>query len=289
MSARSSQRNSAFARAALAAALGLGLVIASDAHGAEPWDRPEDQPTAHELQLARTMFELSRAYQLSRGPSASPVPPALDSYGPRVVVEDGPTMLARITGRRPTSPEQEATMPSAEQLFIRGIAAGYTRLTNGIGCCPCLTALDCSDQVYCNGAESCQNSICAVGAAPCVDGDPCTTDECLESFLTCLNNPVPPPADVARLDLSLVQPGSAVARLRWTDVAGAIDYNVYRGERVALGDLACFISHLPATGADDDGAVPGPLYVYLVTAFACGESTLGSANPGTRPLPPGCP
>lgn len=289
MRARQGQQDSAFACAALAGALALGLVVASDALGVETWDRLEDQPTAHELQLARTMFELSREYQLSRGPSASPVPPALDSYRPRVGVEDGLTLLARITGRRPTQPEQEASLPSAEQLFIRGIAAGYARLTNGIGCCPCRAALDCSDQVYCNGAETCQNSICAAGSPPCVDGDPCTTDECLESFLTCLFNPVPPPAEVAQLDLSLAQPGSAVARLRWTDVADAIDYNVYRGRKADLGDLACFIPHLPDTGADDDGAVPRPLYLYLVTAFACGESTLGSGNPGPRPPPPGCP
>lgn len=289
MLARSPRRSSLIGRAALAGSLGLGLVVASDARGSEPWDLASNEPTAHELELARTMFELARAHQLSRGPLASPVPPALDSYGARVLAGDGPALLARITGRRPAQSEQDATRPAVEQLFLQGIAAGYARLTSGIGCCPCATSANCSDQVFCNGAETCQNSICAAGSPPCVDGDACTTDECLESVSTCLFNPVPPPAEVEYLELARAEPGSAVARLRWTDVPGAVDYNVYRGERVDLVDQSCFIPHLPDTRAEDDGGVPNQAYFYLVTAFACGESTLGSANPGTRPPPPGCP
>ncbi len=270
-------------------ALLAGMVaVAGNARGSESWERGAEEPTAHEFQLARSMFEFARAHQLSRGPSASPVPPALDAYGPRVVVEDGPTLLARVTGRRPAGPEQGAALPAAEQLLLRGIAAGYARLTSGFGCCPCATAANCSDHVFCNGAEECLESYCARGPAPCVDGDACTTDECLEGLSSCIFNPIPPPAEVGHLDVALAAPGSAVAELHWTGVSGATNYNVYRGTKLNLADLACFVSHTTDTHAAD-GVLPSKAYFYLVTAFACGESTLGSASPGTRPPPPGCP
>jgi len=101
--------------------------------------------------------------------------------------------------------------------------------------------------------------------------------------------PDPAPAEVEQLDLSLVSPGSSVAKLRWTETRGADDYNVYRGERLNLADLSCLAPHVAGTHYEDDGGVPNEAYLYLVTAFACGESTLGDGNPDRRPPPPGCP
>ncbi len=284
MRAREHQPRAVFACVLLA----VLLALTDSARASEFWDGAANEPTAHELQLARTMFEFSRAHQLAHGPSASPVPPSLDAYGPRVVVEDGPTLLARITGHRPET-NQDSGPPAAEQLLLRGIVAGYARLTRGIACCPCATSVTCSDHVFCNGVETCRDNYCASGPAPCVDGDACTTDECLESFSSCIFNPIPPPAEVGHLDLTLVVPGSWTVELQWTGVSGAANYNVYRGTKRDLGDLSCFIPHTVDTHAQDGGARPSSAYFFLVTAFACGESTLGSGNPGSRPPPPGCP
>jgi len=276
-----------FACAVLALTLGLadGASLADGSSLADDESRAKDQPTAHEIQLARVLFEQTRAYQLSRGTSASLVPPPLDSYGPRVRVEDGLTILARITGKQPAQPEP---LP-AETLLQQGIASAFKSLSLGGGCCPCATAPSCDDLLFCNGVEVCQSSICGAGSAPCVDGDRCTTDECFESTSTCIFNAIPPPAEVDQLDVARDTFGSPVATLTWSATAGADDYNVYRGEIADLRDLACLIPHVVDTRRDDDGKLPSGAFYYLVTAFACGESGLGSANPGGRPPPPGCP
>jgi len=68
---RGTNRTLIFACAVLALTFGLadGASLAGDER------RAEDQPTAHEIQLARILFEQTRAYQLARGTSASLVPP----------------------------------------------------------------------------------------------------------------------------------------------------------------------------------------------------------------------
>jgi hypothetical protein len=58
----------------------------------------------------------------------------------------------------------------------------------------CATDDDCSDNVYCNGAEVCDDGECKNGAAvACDDGIACTTDICLEAARTC--RPLPPDLD----------------------------------------------------------------------------------------------
>ena len=75
------------------------------------------------------------------------------------------------------------------------------------------------------------------------------------------------------------------ALLAWSPDPLAAEYNLYRGTRGDLADLACFLPGVASTSTPDDGAVPpsGGLYVYLVTAANCrGESTLGWSTSGAE-------
>lgn len=52
----------------------------------------------------------------------------------------------------------------------------------------CVTNADCSDFLYCNGIEVCdQNGICQPGTPPCDDGFDCTSDSCDEELNHCEN------------------------------------------------------------------------------------------------------
>lgn len=154
------------------------------------------------------------------------------------------------------------------------------------GCCPCVTAASCSDGLFCTGAEICASGNCASGPPACDDGDPCTIDSCTENTDTC--SFTPGQLDVAQLDVRRGGSGS-VATLTWSAVAGATSYNVYRGGSSDLADLACFQGGVTGVSLDDDGAVPAGVFYHLVTSLGCGESSLGSGNPGARPPAPGCP
>jgi formylglycine-generating enzyme required for sulfatase activity len=57
--------------------------------------------------------------------------------------------------------------------------------------CACVTNGDCSDGLFCNGAESCSGGVCQAGT-PVACGDPfsCTTDSCNEATDSCTNTPV---------------------------------------------------------------------------------------------------
>ncbi|MDP3767395.1 MAG: cohesin domain-containing protein [Dehalococcoidia bacterium] len=89
------------------------------------------------------------------------------------------------------------------------------------------------------------------------------------------------PAEVRNF---LVGPAGAdpnVMALQWDADPFAAVYNIYRGRRPDLGDLACFLAGVAGTSVLDDGAVPDPegVIVYLVTAENCrAEAGLGSAS-----------
>ena len=155
-------------------------------------------------------------------------------------------------------------------------------------CCLCSNPSTCDDGLFCNGAEICQTGFCAPGPPACADANPCTTDLCTETTDTCSFPPVPPPAEVASLNVSRSAPLSPVALLAWSGVSGASAYNVYRSASAPLGGLACFSSGVLGTSTTD-AAVPPSAYYYLVTSRACGESSLGTGSPNGRPAPPGCP
>ncbi|MDI7267539.1 MAG: putative metal-binding motif-containing protein [Myxococcota bacterium] len=58
------------------------------------------------------------------------------------------------------------------------------------GCVPglrCTRDLDCSDGLFCNGAERCVAGLCESGIPPdCTDADPCTTERCDEATASCV-------------------------------------------------------------------------------------------------------
>ena len=55
----------------------------------------------------------------------------------------------------------------------------------------CTQDQDCDDGLFCNGAETCQNDVCAAGTAvSCDDSVACTTDSCDEDADACGSVPV---------------------------------------------------------------------------------------------------
>lgn len=157
----------------------------------------------------------------------------------------------------------------------------------------CRNSSDCSDGLFCNGAEVCGfDSFCESGAAPtCDDADPCTSDSCSNTLGSCVFDPVPPPPPASGLMLVISDPALDVATLSWSAVAEADAYNVYRGEDTQLSDLSCLYDDVAGTSVDDDGTLPpGGLYVHLVSARACSESSLGEDSAGNeRPNDSPCP
>ncbi len=100
------------------------------------------------------------------------------------------------------------------------------------------------------------------------------------------------PGEVRNQRVSLASLGSTVAVVSWDPDPGPAAYNVYRGTKGDLSDLACFLRAVTGTSASDDGALsPTRLLGYLVTATNCnGESTLGFSSSGTeRPNRSPCP
>lgn len=244
----------------------------------------QDATESSEQRLSRLLFEQARARMIAHG--AGPVPLALDAYAARVPLTDAKSLLDRVSAG--------AAFPSAidtsERLFERALENTYENLLlHPIACCLCTSTVTCNDNIFCNGAETCASGACSVSAPPCVDGNACTTDYCNEAADLCSWQPVPPPAEVSQLAVTRSAPGSPVASLGWSVVAGASAYNVYRGASSNLGDLACFQSSVAGNAQNDDGAMPIRAFFYLVTARACGESSLGFGNPAPRPPAPGCP
>lgn len=92
--------------------------------------------------------------------------------------------------------------------------------------------------------------------------------------------------EVRNLVLAHADP-SSVAMLAWSADPFATTYNVYRGARRDLGDLACFRTEIADPAAQDDGAGPAPRGVlhYLVTAVNVrAESSLGWNSAGSERL-----
>ena len=55
----------------------------------------------------------------------------------------------------------------------------------------CMEDLDCNDELFCSGIESCREGRCVPGApVVCTDGDECTADDCNESTRSCTHAPV---------------------------------------------------------------------------------------------------
>lgn len=253
------------------------------------------QSSSREQALSRILHERARQYQVALYGAAAVKTLPLDAFGPIAAPANAVTLLARmsINQRRATERSDDlfASLGASteDKLLNRAIEKTYKNMLSApISCCLCSSAAECNDNLFCNGVEVCQNSRCGAGPDPCIDGDVCTTDACIENADLCSFQPVAPPAEVAVLNVHRDTVVPTVAVLQWSSVPGANAYNIYRGEKPNLGDLSCFVGHVVGT-TQNDGAMPPSAFVYLVTALGCGESTLGDGNPGMRPAPPGCP
>jgi hypothetical protein len=278
-------------KAVLAGVLTLAAMGASDARADEP---PAD--AGRELRLALALHRRTAA-TVAAPPEAGVAPTLPTVPAPAVAGTSSATsdealaqsalqrmsehLLRREGGQALALP----VTPAFESLFESSLDRVYADLIGPpLDCCNCVTAASCDDSLFCNGVEFCSTGICTTGVPPCVDGDACTSDQCTEGLDLCAFAPVPPPAEVASLSLDRPVPASTVASLNWSAVSGASSYHVYRGEEADLADLACFASGVPSTAADDDGSVAaGGLYVFLVAAEGCGESSLGDSSFGPRP------
>ena len=262
--------------AASALAVGLGALSLSTATA-------QEREASRERPLGQFLVEQARNYQLARNSDLASRFPALSIE--RVRIPDAKALFERAGGTRVTPP----TVPTTDEVMERLVAMSYRMmLANANSCCPCSSASTCSDGLFCNGAELCASGACAPGAPACSDNNSCTTDSCTENTDTCSHSPPPPPA-VARLDLKRSAPGSTVATLQWTPVAGASSYNIYRTASANLGGLACFQTGVTGTSQNDDGVRPTVAFYFLVSSLACSESGLGDGSPTSRPPAPGCP
>jgi len=119
----------------------------------------------------------------------------------------------------------------------------------------------------------------------CDDADSCTADSC-DPGAGCTNVAPPVPGEVQALTLGRLSHESAEVALNWNVDAMAASYNVYRGGRADLVDMACFAPGLPQPSTVDDGELPasGEVLFYLVTAVSCsGESPLSGPHPNPSP------
>lgn len=155
----------------------------------------------------------------------------------------------------------------------------------------CSTDTECEDGLFCNGVGTCRVGTCRSSEPPdCDDGEACTVDLCDEQVGACVHDSVVP-GEVFELRVERSWLGPEYASLEWDAVASAEAYNVYRGRQPDLSDMGCFQSQIPRTMLDDDGRIPDPLYLHLVTAVACGqEGTPGTDSRGReRRIPEPCP
>jgi hypothetical protein len=150
----------------------------------------------------------------------------------------------------------------------------------------------CSNNVYCDGAETCLGGTCVSGTPPdCTDEDECTEDWCDEAGDTCRNEAPPIPDAVRGLMVDPSGPGEPTVVLHWDDQAWAEFYNVYRSVLDNPGDLVCLAPGILGTSVTDDGTLPpgGQAFYFLPTAANCaGESSLGEGQSGERPNPSPC-
>ncbi|HJQ66540.1 MAG TPA: hypothetical protein VJ816_09200 [Gemmatimonadales bacterium] len=240
-----------------------------------------EQTSSRELALRRFQFEQLLAFQRARGASVvagSPYAPM-----PSMQLPDAKAQFEKIGGKL------VPTIPTNDELLQRAIAKTYRQMLAGNSCCPCANSGTCTDGLFCTGVEVCVNSLCTYGPPACNDGNPCTIDSCTENTDTCSFTPVPPPAEVAQLNVGRSAPLSTVATLAWSGVSGAASYNVYRSSAANLGSLACFQGGVTGTSLNDNGAVPAGAFYFLISSKACGESGLGTGMPNPRPPAPGCP
>lgn len=240
----------------------------------------EETDASRELALRRFQFEQLLAFQRARGAkvvAGSPYAPL-----PRLQLPDAKAQFEKMGGKL------VPTIPTNDELLQQAIVRTYQQMLAGDSCCPCVSAGSCTDGLFCTGAEVCVNNLCTYGAPACNDGNPCTIDSCTENTDSCSFTPVPPPAEVAQLNVDRAAPLSTVASLSWSGVSGANSYNIYRGASRTLGDLSCFQGGVISTSLNDDGVRPANAFYYLVSSVACGVSSLGDGNPA-RPAPPACP
>jgi hypothetical protein len=159
----------------------------------------------------------------------------------------------------------------------------------------CFVDVDCSDGVFCNGAELCRapGGACAPGPLPdCDDREPCTIDSCDTGRDACVATPRDRAPEVAGLTVTLRDPRSPEATVRWEKGGVAEYFNLYRATELPPFDrFFCLRDRITELEAVDDGAIPeSGLFEYLVTAYACGgESTLGTTSEGKERRGSACP
>ena len=154
------------------------------------------------------------------------------------------------------------------------------------GCTFAPNTAACSDGDACTTNDACSGGSCLGGTAlSCDDADSCTVDGC-DPGAGCTNVAPAVPGEVQELTLGRLSHESAEVALSWSADAMASSYNVYRGGRADLVDMACFAPGLPQAQTVDDGELPesGEVLFYLVTAESCsGESPLSGPHPNTNP------
>jgi hypothetical protein len=149
----------------------------------------------------------------------------------------------------------------------------------------------CTDDA-CNSVDG-QCSFANDDTNSCSDGNACTSgDAC--SAGACIGTPVGPPSEVGN-SLSASQSGPT-STISWSDGGDPGTFNVYRGNRTAVGPWSynhqCFDDAVAGTSTTDNQTpASGSTFYYLVTRkTACGESvpgrdSTGAPEPNNSPCP----
>lgn len=132
----------------------------------------------------------------------------------------------------------------------------------------CLADIDCLDNDFCNGAETCRAGRCVSGTNPCFDNNPCTNDICLAASRQCTYQTIATdvdgdghyptqcprdagaPADDCDDNDNTVY-GGALERCDWKDnnCNGTIDESLWRERNGARGVVTAASDYPPSGGA----------------------------------------
>ncbi|MBL8940308.1 MAG: putative metal-binding motif-containing protein [Archangium sp.] len=132
----------------------------------------------------------------------------------------------------------------------------------------CLADIDCLDNDFCNGAETCRAGRCVSGTNPCFDNNPCTNDICLAASRQCTYQTIATdvdgdghyptqcprdagaPADDCDDNDNTVY-GGALERCDWKDnnCNGTIDESLWRERNGARGVVTAAADYPPSGGA----------------------------------------
>jgi len=236
--------------------------------------------------LNNTFLDGDALYKASTTPN--PNPPALATSGGLLVT----TIQFRAIGTGSAAVRMAASRGGFSKTQVTDAETIGLDITGTIGppvsitIVECLTAADCDDGDFCNGPESCVDSVCANGAPPnCDDGVFCSGVETCPSGVGCVSpgNPCPDPAscdESTRTCGGCAAPVVATAGSRYlavTPTAGFDPVALLVTGDAADSDVRCLSLYI-----QDDGALADTPRYFTPAAWETVFARGLEIRPGTR-------